>query len=108
MVKIAARALRIGVHLRFDPKFTLEFEHLPKIFSAGLLSSLGMGPLPLSRYNGLHDLDSYVTSGTKIILRHRQVRCAWCGGLRELLRKPTKAFTRRLSKTHFFTPILDW
>ena len=27
MVKIAARALKIGLHLRFDPKFTAELEH---------------------------------------------------------------------------------
>ena len=24
---MAARALKIGLHLRFDPKFTVEFEH---------------------------------------------------------------------------------
>ena len=27
MVKNAAIALQIGVHLRFDPKLTVEFEH---------------------------------------------------------------------------------
>ena len=27
VVKIAARVLKIGVHLRFDPNFTVEFEH---------------------------------------------------------------------------------
>ena len=27
MVKMAARVLKIGMHLRFDPKFTVEFEH---------------------------------------------------------------------------------
>ena len=30
---MAARALKIGTHLRFDPKFTVEFEHFDqKIF----------------------------------------------------------------------------
>ena len=32
MVKIGARALKIGVHLRFDPKFTVEFEHFDQKF----------------------------------------------------------------------------
>ena len=27
MEKIAARALKIGVNVRFDPKFTVEFEY---------------------------------------------------------------------------------
>ena len=27
MIKIAAIVLKIGVHLHFDPKFTVEFEH---------------------------------------------------------------------------------
>ena len=27
MVKMAARVLKIGMHLGFDPKFTVEFEH---------------------------------------------------------------------------------
>ena len=33
MVKIGARVLKIGVHLRFDPKFTVEFEHFDQIYS---------------------------------------------------------------------------
>ena len=28
MVKIGTRALKISVHLRFDPKITVEFEHI--------------------------------------------------------------------------------
>ena len=32
MVKIGARALKIGVHLRFNPRFTVEFVFLPKNF----------------------------------------------------------------------------
>ena len=32
MVKMAARVLKIGMHLHFDPKFTLEFEHFDQKF----------------------------------------------------------------------------